>query len=424
MTSTTAALLGELVDGVTPDGGRISDFVDSLVSGVVDPEQVGAFLMAVRVLGLGDAATVELTDAMARSGEVLSWQHLDGPVVDKHSTGGVGDPVSLVLAPAVAACGVYVPMISGRGLGHTGGTLDKIEAVPGVSTRVDLETFRRVVSEVGFAIVSASSRLAPADARLYAARDVTATVNSVPLITASILSKKIAAGIGRLVLDVKYGNGAFAADLAEARTLADSLTEVGGLLGMEVSAVMNPMSEPLAPVAGNALEIAFAVEQLTGNGSEPFRSTVIDLGSRMLRLAGVETCAERAGARIEQAIDSGRAAERFVSVLRALGADVDDPTDIKDVLPSASVREVLTAESDCVVEGVDTRGLGMAVVELGGGRRRSGDAIDPSVGLSDLTRIGQRIRRGDSLATVHASTEERARSAAGSVRACYLLRTA
>ena len=424
MTSTTAALLGELVDGVTPDGGRISDFVDSLVSGVVDPEQVGAFLMAVRVLGLGDAATVELTDAMARSGEVLSWQHLDGPVVDKHSTGGVGDPVSLVLAPAVAACGVYVPMISGRGLGHTGGTLDKIEAVPGVSTRVDLETFRRVVSEVGFAIVSASSRLAPADARLYAARDVTATVNSVPLITASILSKKIAAGIGRLVLDVKYGNGAFAADLAEARTLADSLTEVGGLLGMEVSAVMNPMSEPLAPVAGNALEIAFAVEQLTGNGSEPFRSTVIDLGSRMLRLAGVETCAERAGARIEQAIDSGRAAERFVSVLRALGADVDDPTDIKDVLPSASVREVLTAESDCVVEGVDTRGLGMAVVELGGGRRRSGESIDPRVGLSDLARIGQRLRRGDSLATVHASTEERARSVAGSVRACYSLRTA
>ena len=424
MSSTTVALLAGLVDGATPDRGRIPDFIDALVAGDVDAEQVGAFLMAVRVLGLEREATVELTDAMARSGEVLSWQHLDGPVVDKHSTGGVGDPVSLVLAPAVAACGVYVPMISGRGLGHTGGTLDKLEAVPGVSTRVELEAFRRMVSEVGFAIVSASPRLAPADARLYAARDVTATVKSVPLITASILSKKIAAGIGRLVLDVKYGNGAFAADLTEARTLADSLTEVGGLLGMEVSAVMNPMSEPLAPVAGNALEIAFVVEQLTGAGSEPFRSTVIDLGSRMLRLAGVETCDERAGARIEQAIDSGRAAERFVSMLRALGADIDNLTDIVGVLPRAPVREVLTAESDCVVEGVDTRGLGMAVVELGGGRRRSGESIDPSVGLSDLARIGQRLRRGDSLATVHASTEERARSVAGLVRACYSLRTA
>lgn len=394
-------------------------FARGLADGTVSDAQAGAFAMAVLLNGLSPGARVALTLAMRDSGDVLKWA-LPGPVVDKHSTGGVGDCVSLVLAPALAAQGAFVPMISGRGLGHTGGTLDKLEAIPGYTADVPVETLRRIVADCGCAIVGASARIAPADRRLYAIRDVTATVESVDLITASILSKKLAAGLEALVLDVKVGRGAFMATMDDARTLARALVDVARGAGCRTIAAITDMDQPLAPAAGNALEVAECMKVLSGRraGGRLARLTEA-LGGAALAAAGLVPDREEGAARIQSAVASGAAAERFGRMLTALGGPADFVERWEAYLPRSAVQRPVPAPHPGVVAAIDTRALGLAVVDLGGGRHREGDPIDPSVGLASLAEIGQPVAAGDPLAIVHARDAADADAAAQVVRQAY-----
>jgi thymidine phosphorylase len=364
--------------------------------------------MAVFFRGLDTTERVALTLAMRDSGAVLAW-NLPGPVLDKHSSGGIGDNVSLMLAPMVAACGGFVPMISGRGLGHTGGTLDKLDAIPGYRTQPDTALFQQVVRDVGAAIVGQTADLAPADKRLYAIRDVTATVESIGLITASILSKKLAAGLDGLVLDVKCGNGAFMSALDAARGLATSLVDVANEAGVRTCALITDMNEPLAPSAGNGLEAAVAVDFLTRKKRFPrLEEVTLALGAEMLvtgRLAGShpEACAMLAAT-----LDDGRAANVFARMVAALGGPrrfVEEPA---RYLPVAPVQLHVTATQAGRILGIDARALGITVIELGGGRARPDDIINPSVGLSDIAAVGALVDVGDTLAIVHAQTDDAA----------------
>jgi len=376
--------------------------------------QAAAFAMAVFFRGLSTPERVALTEAMTRSGTVLAWD-LPGPVLDKHSTGGVGDTVSLVLAPLVASCGGYVPMISGRGLGHTGGTLDKLSSIPGYDAVPGLDRLRQVVRETGCAIVGQTDDLAPADRRLYAIRDVTGTVESLDLITASILSKKLAAGLDGLVMDVKTGNGAFMATNAEARTLAESIVGVATGAGLKTTALLTDMDAPLASAAGNALEVAYAVETLAGRRREPrFLDVTLALGAEMLVLGGLAADAAEARERLERALASGRAAEVFGRMVAGLGgpADLVEHPE-RHLAPAPVVRRV---EAEGPVAGVDTRALGLAVIGLGGGRTRPQDGIDPRVGFSDLARPGPGTGL---LGIVHAADEDGAERAEAALRAAY-----
>ena len=406
-------------DGEALPASLIADFVAGITDGRVTDGQMAALAMAVFLNGMEREETVALTRAMRDSGDVLSWG-LDGPVLDKHSTGGVGDNVSLMLAPAVAACGGYVPMISGRGLGHTGGTLDKLDSIPGYATQPDSATFRRVTREVGCAIIGQTGDLAPADKRLYAVRDVTATVESVPLITASILSKKLAAGLGGLVLDVKCGNGAFMSDLERARALATSLTEVAVGAGLLARAVLTDMNEPLASAAGNALEVANAVDFLTGRHVDSrLWDVVVALGADMLVLGGLAHDAGDGAAKLTEALQSGAAAAKFARMVVALGGPADLVERPEKHLPRAPV--VRSVEAEGTVVGVDARGVGLAVVALGGGRTRPQDDVDPAVGLRDLAPIGQPLGDGTPLATVHARSDDAADAAEAALRKAYRL---
>lgn len=406
-------------DGRALTAAEIDAFVNGLVDGSVADAQAGALAMAVFFQGMSTDETVALTQAMTRSGSTLAWD-LDGPVLDKHSTGGVGDTVSLMLAPLVAACGGYVPMISGRGLGHTGGTFDKFESIPGYVADPDLDTFRRVVAEVGCAVIGQTPDLAPADRRLYSIRDVTATVESIPLITASILSKKLAAGLDALVMDVKVGNGAFMVDIDAARALAESITRVATGAGVPTVAYLTAMDQPLASVAGNALEVAYAVEYLTGRGREPrMHEVVITLGAEMLVLGGLASSLDEGRSRLQVALDSGAGAERFGAMVRALGGAgrlVDDPW---SVLARPPVVVDIASPTPGVVTAVDTRSLGLAVVVLGGGRTRPGDPIDHAVGLTGLVGCGDVVDTGRPLAVVHARDTASAERAGALVRAAY-----
>jgi thymidine phosphorylase len=377
--------------------------------------------MAVLWKGMTTAEAVALTRAMTRSGAQLRWE-LDGPVVDKHSTGGVGDTVSLMLAPLVAACGGYVPMISGRGLGHTGGTFDKFESIPGYRATPTLAEFRRVVARVGCAVIGQTADLAPADKRLYSVRDVTATVESIPLITASILSKKLAAGLDALAMDVKFGNGAFMVGRADARRLAESIVGVANGAGVRTSALLTDMDQPLASVAGNALEVAYAIEYLTGVRRESrLHETVLALGAEMLVLGRLARSSTTARARLERALADGSAAERFAAMVRALGG----PRDLLDRpwkhLERAPVCVPVLSTRAGVVGRIDTRQVGLAVVVLGGGRTRPQDAIDHAVGLSELLPVGTRVAVGDAFGLVHARTAADADRAATMVRDAYRL---
>ena len=407
-------------DGAALTAEEIGFIVRGLTDGSVTEGQVAAFAMAVLLRGMELAERVALTLAMRDSGAVLDWPGLDGPVLDKHSTGGVGDNVSLMLAPALAACGAYVPMISGRGLGHTGGTLDKLDSIPGYRTRPDTETFRRVTREVGCAIIGQTAEIAPADKRLYAIRDVTATVESIDLITASILSKKLAAGLDALVLDVKCGSGAFMATAAEARALAESLVEVANGAGCRTSALITDMNQPLASAAGNALEVANAAAFLTGEAVDPrLWDVTVALGGEALVLGGLAATAEAGAAQISQVFRSGRAAEVFGRMVAALGGPADLLERPGAHLPAAPVvREVAPAEPGRVHK-IDTRALGLAVIELGGGRRRAADPIDLAVGFTDLAPIGSAVDASAPLARVHARTEAAAAAAARALRAAY-----
>ncbi len=378
-------------------------FAQGLASGAVTDAQAGAFAMAALLNGLGEEGRVALTEAMRDSGDVLAW-NLPAPVVDKHSTGGIGDCTSLPLAPALAASGVFNPMISGRGLGHTGGTLDKLESIPGLSTEVSEERLRGIVREAGCAIVSATGEIAPADRRLYAIRDVTATVESIDLITASILSKKLAAGLQALVLDVKYGSGAFMKTIKDAHTLARSLAEASKGAGCPAMALITDMNQPLASAMGNALEVAECMELLTeGTLDTPLAQATIALGGECLALAGIAETPEAGAEKIRAALASGEAAERFGRMVAMLGGPVDFTENWRAHLPQAPVIRQLPAPETGVIAAMDGEALGLAVVALGGGRQREGDAIDPAVGFSHVTPLGAAVNRGDPLLTIHAA---------------------
>ncbi len=401
-------------------GDELAWVAQGLADQSLSAAQAGALAMGVCRNGLDEAGRVALTQAMCASGHVLSWD-LDKPVLDKHSTGGVGDCVSLVLAPALAACGAYVPMISGRGLGHTGGTLDKLEAIPGVGVMLDEARLRAVVGQVGCAIVGATGDIAPADRRLYAVRDVTSTVDSMDLITASILSKKLAAGLDGLVLDVKVGSGAFMKDLDAARDLARALVGTANAAGCLTRAVISDMSQPLVPSLGNALEVAEVMQVLCGDVQGPIVELSAALGGVLLAGAGLAPDAAAGAAMIEAVIADGRAAERFGKMIAALGGPVRFVEDWRRFLPEATVVREVTAQHAGVVQAMDGEALGLAVVGLGGGRVVERDPVDPAVGLSRVVRIGARVERGQPLAVIHAARPEQADRAVAAVRAAIAL---
>jgi thymidine phosphorylase len=409
------ALIAGLRRGQAPGADDLRAFAAGLASGAVSDAQAGAFAMAVCLNGLGDAGRVALTTGMRDSGDVLCW-NLDRPVLDKHSTGGVGDCVSLILAPALAACGVAVPMISGRGLGHTGGTLDKMEAIPGVQTQVPEDRLRAIVTDIGCAIVGATGRIAPADKRLYAIRDVTATVESVDLITASILSKKLAAGLQGLILDVKCGSGAFMKTEAEATALARALVTTANGAGCPTTALITDMDQPLCGSLGNAVEVALCCRILSGDRAAAPRlhDLTVALGDRLLAQTGLPPGTA-------QAIASGRAMDHFARMVRALGGPPDMADDWPAHLPQAPVVGEVVAPETGHIAAWAGEALGLAVVHLGGGRLVETDKVDPAVGITDLLPVGTAVKRGDPVAVIHARTESAAQTAARAVRAALTI---
>jgi thymidine phosphorylase len=395
-------------------------FAQGLADGRVTDAQAGAFAMAALLNGLGDAGRVALTLAMRDSGHVLAWD-LDRPVLDKHSTGGVGDCVSLILAPALVACGAYVPMISGRGLGHTGGTLDKMEAIPGLRTDLDEGRLRAVLAQAGCAIVSASAAIAPADRRLYAIRDVTGTVESLDLITASILSKKLAAGLQGLVLDVKTGSGAFMTTPEAANALARALVGTANSAGCPTTALITDMNQPLAPDLGNALEVAASLRVLTGQAGGRLLEVTVALGAAVLAGAGLAADEAAGAAMLRACIADGRAAEVFGRMVAAQGGPVRFVEDGPRFLPEAPViREVKAAQAGFVA-AMDGHALGLCVVELGGGRQVESDRVDPAVGLSDMVELGAKVDAGQPIARIHAARPDAAERAARAVLAAVTI---
>ena len=409
-------------DGETLAADDIAAFIAGFADGSVSEAQAAAFAMAVYFRDMGVEERVALTLAMRDSGTVLSWPDLDGPIVDKHSTGGVGDNVSLMLAPILAACGVYVPMISGRGLGHGGGTLDKLDSIPGYATGPDLDRFRTVVREAGCAIIGQTADLAPADKTLYAIRDVTATVDSVPLITASILGKKLAAGLGALVLDVKTGSGAFMRTLESARDLARSLVDVANGAGLRTQALITDMNEPLASAAGNALEVRNAVDFLTGAHRDPrLLEVTLRLSATVLHMSGLAPDGSAARAMVGAALEGGRAAERFSHMVALLGGPADFISSARTDLPTAPVIRDVVLSGEGIVSSIDTRAVGMAVVAMGGGRRKPSDGIDYTVGFDRLLGLGAKVEHRAPIARVHARDESTADEAERRLRAAYTL---
>ncbi len=411
------------------DGGELTPeeiafFVDGLADGSIPVEQVSALVMAVFLNSMSAEEASQLTLAMAASGTVLEWQSedLDGPVVDKHSTGGVGDKVSFLLAPIAAACGCYVPMISGRGLGHTGGTADKVESVPGYNVTPDFALFRKVVKSAGCAIIGQTADLAPADRRLYAIRDVTATVASVPLITASILSKKIAAGLQALVMDVKVGSGAFMSDADKAEELALSIIATAKRANLRTHALITDMNECLGHTAGNAVEIAESIEYLKNKQREPrLDEVVMSLCAEMLIMTDLESDGTAARVKVEEAVTSGRAAEVFARMVHELGGPSDIVDNYERYLPAAPHTQAVYPVDAGYVAAVDAFAVGNAVIELGGGRRALGDKLDLSVGLTNVAPIGSTVDQERPLAIIHASSEDTANVAAAMIReACEI----
>lgn len=410
-------LIAKKRDGGALSADELSTFLAALVSGEATTAQGAAFAMAVFLRGMEAAERSALTLAMRDSGRVMRWS-LPGPVVDKHSTGGVGDNVSLMLAPALAACGAYVPMISGRGLGHTGGTLDKLSAIPGYDSAPAPEAFREAVVKAGCAIVGQTADLAPADRILYAIRDETGTVESLDLITASILSKKLAAGLDALVMDVKCGSGAFMAAPAEAEALARSLVETGNGAGCRTSALITDMNEPLASAAGNALEIENAAAFLTGERRDArLLEITLALGAEALTLSGLAADAAEGRARIWAALAGGAAAERFERMVSALGGPSDFLERRGRHLSQAPVVRDVAAHESGFVAAMDGRALGLAVIGLGGGRMRASDVIDLRTGFDRLAGIGAEVGPGAPLGRVHAADEAAAEQGAAALRA-------
>ncbi len=389
---------------------QINNFVAGLVSGQFTDAQVGAMAMAIFQNGMENQEKVAFTLAMMNSGTVLNWQgFIDGPIVDKHSTGGVGDKVSLMLAPIVAACGAFVPMISGRGLGHTGGTSDKLESIPGFNIHPSLDHFKKTVKKIGTAIISQTDDLAPADKRLYSIRDVTSTVESIPLITASILSKKLATGLDSLVMDVKIGNGAMMASLTDAKALAQSIVDVANGAGVTTSALITDMNQVLGKTAGNAIEIVETVDYLTGTCREPrLHQVTMALAAQMLVSSKVAKDQQQGREMAQVALDTGKAAEIFEQMIAALGGSANFLSDYEQQLTVANVVKDVCATRSGFITQMQTRDIGMAVVSLGGGRLDHQQPVDHSVGFSDILPKGTQVATGDVIAKVHAKNENNA----------------
>jgi thymidine phosphorylase len=401
-------------DGLALTPPEIVAFINGVANDSVSEGQIAAFTMATYFNGMTRDEAVALTMAMRDSGRVLSWRAmaLNGPVVDKHSTGGVGDVVSIMLGPMLAACGCYVPMISGRGLGHTGGTLDKLDSIPGYQTNISIERFQQVVREVGVAIIGQTAELAPADKRMYATRDVTATVESIPLITASILSKKLAAGLDALVMDVKVGSGAFMPTHAKSHELAESIVAVGNGAGMTTTALLTDMNQPLMACAGNAIEVSAAVDYLTGGYRLPafarLHEVTMALGAELLASSGRFQDKMAGIAQLERSLQTGAAADVFQKMVAALGGPTDLVEKPAQYLAQAPVRLDVFVHEAGSVASINTRAVGLAVVMLGGGRLRAADAVDPAVGLTNLLPLGTAVTQGDRLATIHARSQAEA----------------
>ncbi len=413
------AIITKLRDEKALTEAELQWFAKGLSDDGVTDAQAGAFAMAVLLNGFSTEERVALTLAMRDSGDVMTWD-LPGPVVDKHSTGGIGDTVSLLLAPALAALGAYVPMVSGRGLGHTGGTLDKLEAIPGLRTEVSEDRFRQIVQNVGTAIVSATGRIAPADKRLYAIRDVTGTVESIDLITASILSKKLAAGLDALVLDVKVGTGAFMKTMEDAEALAESLVTTANGAGCNASALITDMNQPCATAIGNALEVMEVMQALSGAEIDNVLCDLTaDLGGEVLVLAGMADDPRDGAAQVLETLRDGSAAERFGRMVAELGGPADFVDRWRDRLPAAPVVAEIKAGEAGYVTGIDGEALGLAVVHLGGGRLKGGDRIDPSVGLSDVAILGDLLEPDTPLCLIHAASTAAAEEAGRAVREAY-----
>jgi pyrimidine-nucleoside phosphorylase len=387
-------------DGGLLDRAALEWFVAGVTDGSMPEYQTAALLMAIVLRGMAPEETAALTDAMVRSGVRVEYPGLPRIAVDKHSTGGVGDKTSIILAPLAAACGAYVPMMSGRGLGHTGGTLDKLESIPGFRTGLPLDELRRGVETIGCAMIGQTSEVAPADRKLYALRDVTATVESIPLITASIMSKKIAEGVGALVLDVKCGDGAFMKTQDDARALARSLVATGELAGVRTEALLTSMDEPLGHAVGNALEIIESLETLKGRGPAALESLSVELAARMVLLSGIEPDLEAATSRVRQAIASGAGVEKFRAIVENQGGD---PRAIDDYsrLPAAPDKDVITAPRGGIVTAMRAEAVGRAAVGLGAGRDRLDAAIDPAVGFMVVAPVGSRVNAGDPIVEIH-----------------------
>ena len=395
---------------------EIEFFVKGITDNSISEGQISAFAMAVFFNGMSMDERIALTLGMMNSGTVLSWQdmNLPGPILDKHSTGGVGDKVSLILGPIIAACGGFVPMISGRGLGHTGGTLDKFESIPGYSVTPDDATFRSVVKDVGCAIIGQTANLAPADKRFYGIRDVTATVESIDLITASILSKKLAAGLDGLVMDVKFGNGAFADNLPMAQELAQSIVEVSNGAGVKTSALITDMNQVLGWNIGNGVEVQETVDFfLDANKREPrLHEVVINLCGEMLRIGGLADTLEQGKEKAQKSLDNGSAVEVFGKMVAALGGPTDFVENCTKHLEKPPIQLDVFAEGTGYIHSMDTRDIGIAVIQLGGGRRVASDSVDHAVGIINFQGIGSEVSEIQPIATVLARTENTAKQAA------------
>ncbi len=387
-------------DGNELSRSEIAEFIGGFATDQIPDYQMAALAMAIYLRGMTTAETAALTDEMLLSGQVLAWPADGRPVVDKHSTGGVGDKTSLILAPLLACCGLRVPMLSGRGLGATGGTLDKLEAIPGYRTNLEMDEIRTVVERVGCVITGASRELAPADRKLYALRDVTATVPSIPLITASIMSKKLAEGLNALVLDVKWGSGAFMKSADDARALATSLVNTGLRMGVKTVALVTDMNQPLGQMCGNALEVNESIACLEGKGPTDLWEVTEQLGIELLLLTGKATTREAAATRLQGHITSGRALDKFAEMVAAQGGDLNQPR------PIAPASEVVSDRTGHVSD-IDTEQLGLAIIELGGGRKVLSDKLDFSTGLEMLVRLGDRVERGQPLVRLFANEAQR-----------------
>jgi thymidine phosphorylase len=399
-------------DGLILSTDKIQGFVDGLVNGSFNDAQAGSMAMAIYQQGMDTEEVVAFTKAMMNSGDVLSWPELDGPIVDKHSTGGVGDKVSFMLAAVVAACGAYVPMISGRGLGHTGGTSDKLESIAGFNIQPSIGEFKRIVKDLGVAIISQTDNLAPADKRLYGIRDVTGTVESIPLITASILSKKLAAGLGSLVMDVKVGNGAMMSDMASATELAQSIVNVANGAGVPTQAIITDMNQVLGSTAGNAIEMYETVKYLTGKLREPrLHAVVVALATSMLLSAKIANTAKEAEEKIQNVLSNGEAAEVFSKMIAALGGPNNFLEAPWESMTKANVITEVIATQSGYISGMQTRDIGMAIVGMKGGRTANGQMIDHSVGFDRILPVGTVINKGDVVARVHAADEDQAKQA-------------